>query len=250
MKTDKNNKVVQLTLFCNSTAFVSIVLFGMLRDPLNVVPQAFMAYNDACISFSHIVQFLNVEEKKEDDMPMPAEEEDDDLLDYEEQSKVMLQPSIFEWTHRQASNVSFKLTIPFHLQFPVSKLSVISGSSSSGKSSLLKALLGDMTLVSGDPSCLPSRFLCVANAHKSLVRDSVNPSLYLHKVAYVAQIPWVEHGTVRENILFSESWDDARYRTVLHQCDLLRDLSLFENGDLTIVGDKSMNYNNGVNIGK
>ncbi|KAG1520063.1 hypothetical protein G6F52_008021 [Rhizopus delemar] len=231
-----------------STAFVSIVLFGMLRDPLNVVPQAFMAYNDACISFSHIVQFLNVEEKKEDDMPMPAEEEDDDLLDYEEQSKVMLQPSIFEWTHRQASNVSFKLTIPFHLQFPVGKLSVISGSSSSGKSSLLKALLGDMTLVSGDPSCLPSRFLCVANAHKSLVRDSVNPSLYLHKVAYVAQIPWVEHGTVRENILFSESWDDARYRTVLHQCDLLRDLSLFENGDLTIVGDKSMNYNNGVNI--
>ena len=65
----------------------------------------------------------------------------------------------------------------------------------------------------------------------------------------MSQTAWIEHTTVRENILFSESWDDARYRTVLHQCDLLRDLSLFENGDLTVVGDKSTIFNNGVNIG-
>jgi ABC-type multidrug transport system fused ATPase/permease subunit len=49
---------------------------------------------------------------------------------------------------------------------------------------------------------------------------------------------WIENGTVRENILFSETWDDTRYRAVLHQCDLLRDLSMLENGDLTQIGER------------
>ncbi|KAG1469917.1 hypothetical protein G6F56_002980 [Rhizopus delemar] len=241
------------TLVEKRTLDASIVLFGMLRDPLNVVPQAFMAYNDACISFSHIVQFLNTEEKRDDSVTLENDEEDDlQPFDYEDQSKVMLQPSVFEWINLSTQNVeeneTFRLMIPFYLQFPASKLSIVSGPPSSGKSSLLKALLGDMALISGERPCLPSRFLCIANRHKSLVCDPVNMSLYLHKVAYVSQAAWIEHGTVRENILFSEPWDDSRYRTVLHQCDLLRDLSLFENGDLTIIGDKSISYNAGVDI--
>ncbi|KAG1081220.1 hypothetical protein G6F42_023026 [Rhizopus arrhizus] len=76
--------------------------------------------------------------------------------------------------------------------------------------------MGDMPCVQGQtPTCMP-------------------------RVAYVAQTAWIEHGTLRENILFSEPWDDTRYRAVLHQCDLLRDLSLLDNGDLTLTTDKAM----------
>ncbi|KAI9251586.1 hypothetical protein BY458DRAFT_444186 [Sporodiniella umbellata] len=186
-------------------------------------------------SLNHIVDFLNTEEKTED--VTLADQ------DYEDQSRVVLQPSLFEW-----SEPLYHFRVSFPVQFPVGQLSVISGPTASGKSSLLKALLGDMSLVSGIKPDLPSRFLSIAHGHRSLVCDPGNMSLYLHKVAYVSQTAWIEHGTVRENVLFSEPWDDNRYRTVLHQCDLLRDLSLFENGDLTTVGVKSIGSHIGVNM--
>jgi ABC-type transport system involved in cytochrome bd biosynthesis fused ATPase/permease subunit len=199
---------------------VSIILFGMLRDPLNVIPQILMAHSDAKISLNHIAAFLNTPVKEPVAPPQP--------LGYEEQVKVGFESTIstFEWSF----DSSFKLTVPF-IQFPVGQLSMISGPPQSGKSSLLAALMGDMVMTHGENTpVLPSRYLSLFS---DLVRDPRNTWLYLHKVAYVSQTPWIEHGTVRENILFAESWDDSRYRAVLHQCDLLRDLSLFDNGDLT-----------------
>ncbi|KAI8345314.1 hypothetical protein EDC96DRAFT_486829 [Choanephora cucurbitarum] len=280
--------IVQKKSLDASTAFVSIVLFGMLRDPLNVLPQAFMAYNDAKTSLSHITTFLNTEVKQ--DNPIFHEQQT-----YCEQVKVGFESdhSVFKWAsemsfgeehqHRQhqhqhqlgkqydtfapslphterpsrsrtvtygstastplafspaetnLNTASFRLVIDQSFLFPTGKLSIISGSSQSGKTSLLAALLGDMTMIAGDKvPLLPSRFLY---QQQGLVRDG---SLYLHKVAYVSQTPWIEHGTIRENILFFEPWDDTRYRTVLHQCDLLRDLSLFDNGDLTLATEKSV----------
>jgi hypothetical protein len=63
---------------------------------------------------------------------------------------------------------------------------------------------------------------------------------------------WVQNETIRENILFGQSFDEARYKkggafalslksvpeliypsTVIHACGLKRDLSLFETGDGT-----------------
>jgi ABC-type transport system involved in cytochrome bd biosynthesis fused ATPase/permease subunit len=202
----------------------------MLRDPLNVMPQAFMAYSDAKMSLGHITTFLNTEEK------LPNNESPDHAP-YEEQVKVgfELESSTFEWRSPEQARL-FQLTIRRTL-FPPGKLSIISGPSSSGKTSLLAALLGDMN---GDQYgvLLPSRYL-KSQQNRNLARDT-NPSLLLHKVAYVAQQAWIEHGTIRENILFSETWDDTRYRTVLHQCDLLRDLSLFDNGDLTSTSDQGV----------
>lgn len=191
----------------------------MLRDPLNVMPQAFMAYSDAKISLGHITTFLNTKEKET--VPPPPQQT------YEQQVQVGFGTHcIFEWPEQQ-QQTNFKLVIPCTL-FPTSKLSIISGPPKSGKTTMLAALLGDLD--GHGVVFLPSKF----NRH---VREG---HLYLHKVAYVAQQAWIEHGTIRENILFSESWDDTRYRAVLHQCDLLRDLSLFDNGDLTSTNDRGI----------
>lgn len=201
---------------------MSIVLFGMLRDPLNVMPQAFMAYSDAKISLGHITTFLNTPET-EPVLPTLQQQQsfDKDQVGFASQC-------YFQWLSTTIDGVHFKLVIPFTL-FPTGKLSIISGPPKSGKTSLLAALLGDME--GQGQVLLPSRF------HRH-VRDG--GGLYPHKVAYVAQQAWIEHGTIRENILFSEPWDDTRYRAVLHQCDLLRDLSLFDNGDLTSTSDKGI----------
>jgi ABC-type transport system involved in cytochrome bd biosynthesis fused ATPase/permease subunit len=202
----------------------------MLRDPLNVMPQVLMAYHDATISLGHITTFLNTEGTQ------PEPPSSVLATSYEDQVAVGFDTaSTFEW-----SPENFKLIINRQLLFPPGKLSIISGSSKSGKTSLFAALLGDMPSSNGSVS-LPSRYLQLQQGTtKNLVRDLKNPNLYLHKVAYVAQQAWIEHGTIRENILFSEGWDDTRYRAVLHQCDLLRDLSLFDNGDLTSTSDRGI----------
>ncbi|KAF7724816.1 hypothetical protein EC973_000701 [Apophysomyces ossiformis] len=229
-----------------STAFVSIVLFGMLRDPLNVLPQAFVAYSDAKVSLDHITAFLNSEEKR-DSHPDSSNPYDVSSYSYEEQVKVGFNSGIFQWhpnDHKAGEDTgtalsppdptfAFRLVVPTFV-FPNNKLSIITGQRQSGKTSLLCALLGEMAMLSGQ-SYIPSRFL---QARTSMIRDPQNRALYIFRVAYAAQNPWIQSGTVRENILFSESWDDSRYRAVLYQCDLLRDLASLENGDLTLVGER------------
>ncbi|KAI8874844.1 P-loop containing nucleoside triphosphate hydrolase protein, partial [Backusella circina FSU 941] len=162
-------------------------------------------------SLNHITAFLNTEIKIDDD------EEDEPG----ETRIGFLETSLCKWP-----SVDFVLNAP-PLNFNEATITLITGPTQSGKTSLLLALLGDMPLLTGKVH-LPKI--------NNLMRDS--HGYFLHKVGYVSQVAWIENGTVRENILFSETWDDARYRAVLHQCDLLRDLSMLENGDLTQIGER------------
>lgn len=195
----------------------------MLRDPLNVMPQAVMTYNDARISLEHLDAFLDSKDPQVD--TSTSNHEHSDLM------KVGFKDAILRWPakvkvdaedQRTPTSPPFSLKVD-DLDFPLGCLSIVTGRPSSGKTSLLCALLGQMSLESGNVY-LPTD----DRAHSS------------SRVAYVAQTAWIENGTVRENITFLDPWDDARYRAVLYQCDLLRDLSFMENGDLTHIGDKGV----------
>ncbi|ELK29358.1 ATP-binding cassette sub-family C member 11 [Myotis davidii] len=84
----------------------------------------------------------------------------------------------------------------------------VCGSTGSGKSSLLSAVLGEMHLLEGS-----------VGVHGSL--------------AYVPQQAWLLTGSVRDNILMGSQCDQARYRQVLHCCSLNRDLEILPFGDMT-----------------
>lgn len=45
-----------------------------------------------------------------------------------------------------------------------------------------------------------------------------------------------QNATVRENILFGNEFDKARYDQVVKVCGLEKDLALMDNGDLTQAG--------------
>jgi len=80
-------------------------------------------------------------------------------------------------------------------------------------------------------------------------------------VAYAAQEAWVQNDTIRvenvssityayltwcqENIVFGTEFNEARYNKVVYQCGLQRDLSLFEAGDRTEVGEKGLTLSGG-----
>ena len=52
-------------------------------------------------------------------------------------------------------------------------------------------------------------------------------------------------GQVKNNILFGQSFEEAKYLKVLEACDLLSDLQLLSNGDETIIGDRGINLSGG-----
>lgn len=96
----------------------------------------------------------------------------------------------------------------------------ITGAVGSGKSSLLTAILGELSLCAGHIS-------------------------FYGKVAFVPQIPWVFSGTIRENILFGLPFNQEKFLNVVHVCGLTKDLAVFSNGDLTKIGQRGVTLSGG-----
>ncbi|XP_048504960.1 ATP-binding cassette sub-family C member 12-like isoform X2 [Athalia rosae] len=91
---------------------------------------------------------------------------------------------------------------------PKGKLIGICGQPGSGKSSLLLALMGHLNHVSGH-----------------VTRDGT--------CAYVSETPWLINGTLKENILFGETFDSNRYYKAIHSCLLNVDMTLLPASDDT-----------------
>ena len=96
----------------------------------------------------------------------------------------------------------------------------ITGQIGCGKSSLLKAIAGELEISEG----------------------TVFSS---GKIAYVAQIPWLFSGTIRDNIVFGDTYNESKMSAVLSACALKDDLDRFPCGDLTLVGERGITLSGG-----
>ncbi|XP_060540944.1 ATP-binding cassette sub-family C member 5 isoform X1 [Pantherophis guttatus] len=121
----------------------------------------------------------------------------------------------------QLANVRLqKVLYNIDLEIEKGKLVGICGSVGSGKTSLISAILGQMTLLEG-----------------SIAVDG--------NFAYVAQQAWILNSTLRDNILFGKELEEERYNMVLNDCCLRPDLAILPNGDLTEIGDRGANLSGG-----
>lgn len=64
-------------------------------------------------------------------------------------------------------------------------------------------------------------------------------------IAYVPQNPWLLNGSIRDNILFGESYRPKRYQKVLELCALMPDIELMPAGDMTEIGERGINLSGG-----
>uniref|UniRef100_A0A4W6BT39 ATP-binding cassette sub-family C member 5 n=1 Tax=Lates calcarifer TaxID=8187 RepID=A0A4W6BT39_LATCA len=96
----------------------------------------------------------------------------------------------------------------------------ICGGVGSGKSSLLSALLGQMTLLEGNVAASGG-------------------------FAYVSQQAWILNDSLKENILFGNEYDQEKYNAVLEACCLLPDLAELPYGDMTEIGERGANLSGG-----
>ncbi|KAI0741249.1 P-loop containing nucleoside triphosphate hydrolase protein [Daedaleopsis nitida] len=124
------------------------------------------------------------------------------------------------------SRRTYVLRIEDEVIFQPGKVNLIVGPTGAGKTSMLMALLGEMHYIPAGP-----------DSFVSLPRAG--------GIAYAAQESWVQNDTIRNNIVFTSPFDEVRYKKVLDQCALTRDLELFDAGDQTEVGEKGITLSGG-----
>lgn len=123
--------------------------------------------------------------------------------------------------------------------FPNKELSVVTGKTGSGKSLLLAAILGEVDVLKGNvnvPVAPRDR-----HDHKATKDNWIIPS----SIAFVAQIPWIENASIKDNILFGLPFDEYRYNKTLEVCALRKDLDMLPDGDATEVGSNGVNLSGG-----
>ncbi|KGQ08179.1 ABC transporter C family member 5 [Beauveria bassiana D1-5] len=126
---------------------------------------------------------------------------------------------IRDGTFQRAQGTEFHLR-DINIKFFQNGLNVVTGTSGSGKTSLLLALLGETHKKSG-----------------SVVRQK--------DAAYSSQTPWLQAGTIQENILFYNAYDEKRYRKVVNACCLAVDFEEMEHGDQTVIGSGTVALSGG-----
>jgi ABC-type multidrug transport system fused ATPase/permease subunit len=65
------------------------------------------------------------------------------------------------------------------------------------------------------------------------------------EISYVSQEAWIRNATVRDNIVFEDTFDSERYAEVLEASQLALDLAALPSGDRTEIGERGINLSGG-----
>ena len=210
-----------------SVAFTSITVMGSMEVSLAVLPEVVADALEAWVSIKRIDKYLKAPER--DPYIISS-----DFIEFENASIAWPSDSQEEDPDRFALK-------HINVRFPKKALSVISGKTGSGKSLFLASILGEADLLAGHvrvpqaPS-FEERFDYKANKSDWVIDSAI---------AFVAQSPWIENATIKDNILFGLPYDSGRYKKVLGCCALEKDLDLLPDGELTDIGANGINLSGG-----
>ncbi|KAJ5273912.1 ABC bile acid transporter [Penicillium angulare] len=200
-------------------AFAVISMLNTVQTSMSAIPGIIPSFMESLTGAEHLAEFLNA----------PA------------RIQQVIQSDTIEFRNASISGPggpikSGKARLEdLSLQFPQGSLSLITGPTGSGKSLLLASILGECHLHGG-------------TIHAPIAQpwDSTVDSGWLNdSIAYVAQSPWIEAATVKDNILFGLPYDSGRYNQVIHACALQPDLNSFQMGDLAEVWANGANLSGG-----
>ncbi|KAI0540145.1 multidrug resistance-associated protein [Xylaria digitata] len=217
-----------------SIAFTAISLFLLLRIPLDQLGDMLAHVQEAKVSVDRVEEFLTEAETEK------YQQLGQDNVDEEGHKLIGFRDATFIWGSKDAvgtdGSVAFRL-MDLNIDFRIGKLNIIAGPTGSGKTSMLMALLGEMTLTKGNV------YLPGGRSREDVCPD---PATGLADTcAYVAQTAWLVNANIKENILFSSAYDEKRYKDVLVACALERDLQILDNGDETLVGENGITLSGG-----
>jgi ATP-binding cassette, subfamily C (CFTR/MRP), member 1 len=186
-------------------AFTALSLLGLLTSPLMIVLQILpiIAASFACLR--RIRDFL-VQEGRVDRRLLEPEDGSNEKTQKPNSSQgafVNVQDGSFGWTEGNAvlKNIDLRL--------PKSSITFVIGPIASGKSTLCRALLGEVPYVQG------------------------SVALKSAKMGYCDQAPFLFNASIMENIIGFSSFDTVRYAEVIQATMLAEDLTSLPAGDKT-----------------
>lgn len=261
-----------------STAFSTIALFNILRIPLAFLPFAAIQFLSYLVSARRIANFLTQRELDMDTREAPEDSSDaislngsfswhvdtpDDEDDDGEKKKKKApkerrrrrkrpssadsaSPTKKEEEEKQRDTVAVR---DVSINVPSGTLVAIVGPVGAGKSSLLSAILSEMepVFVSDEKKAGVDT---EADGEKSVVTtqrlDPVASWARLRgDVCYAPQEAWIANATLRDNVLFGEAFDAARFDTVVRACSLVDDIEALPGGADCEIGEKGINLSGG-----
>jgi ABC-type multidrug transport system fused ATPase/permease subunit len=202
-----------------SVIFTILELLPQLQGTLGLAPLVIQDYLSARASSRRIESFLGSPDR-------------DDYVQANDAGHIAFRDATFMWSDSRSKSVPAVQDIgpAFRLErvsicFPARHLSIIHGTTGSGKSLMLAAILGEAKLLKGVIEAPRAASGC--------------------PVAIVTQTPWLQSTTIKENILFGENYDASRYNSVLEACALIQDLQAFQYGDRTTIGAQGVKVSGG-----
>ncbi|XP_078337789.1 multidrug resistance-associated protein 1-like isoform X2 [Crassostrea virginica] len=185
------------------TVFVSISLFNILKYSVDLLHISVMKSMKSAVAINRVNTFLNSPDLQQENVTS---------ID-ENGIAVKISDGEVTWDDK---SVLKKVCI----EIKEGKLVAVVGQVGEGKSSLLSAILGEMTKLQGT--------VCVKGS-----------------IAYVPQQAWIQNGSVEDNIVFGNKMNKERYHRVLEACALIPDLQLLPAGDQTEIGERGVNLSGG-----
>uniref|UniRef100_A0A669F4I8 ATP-binding cassette sub-family C member 5 n=1 Tax=Oreochromis niloticus TaxID=8128 RepID=A0A669F4I8_ORENI len=214
-------------IFCFYKAFTTIAIFNCMRFSLAILPMSVKATAEAVVALKRLKKILLIQNPE----PYLMKKVDSD-------SAIVMKNATFSWTrpesqsgpppstangvseHKTAETESSPALKNISFTLPKGNLLGVCGNVGSGKTSLISSILEQMHLLQG-----------------SITADGT--------FAYVSQQAWIFHGTVRENILMGEPFDQTKYDRVVDVCSLRADLKILPFGDQTEIGERGLNLSGG-----
>ncbi|TQS35541.1 hypothetical protein Golomagni_04038 [Golovinomyces magnicellulatus] len=217
-----------------SVAFTAISLFNILRVPLDQLGDMIAHVLESKVSVDRVERFLNEEETEKYNQLRPSNSDEirNDIIGFKGATVSWAREGI----DGEEAARGFRL-MDLDIKFEIGMLNIIVGPTGSGKTSLLMALLGEMTLLKGEVF-LPGGY------SREDIRPDPRTGL-TDSVAFCAQQAWLVNTTIRDNILFAAEYDEKRYENVIAACALERDLKILDAGDQTLVGEKGIALSGG-----
>ena len=196
--------------------FPAISLFTLLSFPMAVFSNIINNIIEAIVSVARLEDFLACSELDPNartvvypDISSGSEPRSGDVV-------VTIEGGEFRWVAKSPEPILQDID----LKVTKGELIAVIGRVGDGKSSLLGAMLGEMTRSEGSV----------------MLRGDV---------AYFGQTSWILSATVKDNIVFGHRFDPVFYDQVLDACALRSDLAVLPQGHMTEVGEKGVSLSGG-----
>nr|XP_043631930.1 ABC transporter C family member 8-like [Erigeron canadensis] len=191
-----------------ATIFTILATLRTMSEPVRFFPDALSALIQVKVSLDRINSIL-VDDELQDNSIKDQELE-------KSHGSISIQNGNFAWDPESPTPTLKNVNLEVKYGHKVA----VCGSVGAGKSSLLYAILGEISKTSGTVGISGT-------------------------IAYVSQTSWIQSGTIQDNILYGKPMERTKYEKAIMACALDKDIETFNYGDLTEIGQRGLNLSGG-----